>query len=116
MFTTFYNETIRKTVIAFGSLFDEIFVQRKNKSDNTVKRVLVPITYATQEKFIRMLNEFPDTKGQTDSAGIASILPRMGFSITSINYDGARKRNTVYKRFKYTDTDGTIDSQFSEVP
>ena len=116
MFTTFYNETIRKTVVAFGSLFDEIFVQRKNKSDNTVKRVLVPITYATQEKFIRMLNEFPDTKGQTDSAGIASILPRMGFSITSINYDGARKRNTVYKRFKYTDTDGTIDSQFSEVP
>ncbi len=59
MFTTFYNETIRKTVVAFGSLFDEIFVQRKNKSDNTVKRVLVPITYATQEKFIRMLNEFP---------------------------------------------------------
>ena len=116
MFTTFYNETIRKTVVAFGSLFDEIFVQRKNKSDNTVKRVLVPITYATQEKFIRMLNEFADTKGQTDSAGIASILPRMGFSITSINYDGARKRNTVYKRFKYTDTDGTIDSQFSEVP
>ena len=116
MFTTFYNETIRKTVVAFGSLFNEIFVQRRDKNDNTVKRVLVPITYAAQEKFIRMLNEFPDTKGQTDAAAIASVLPRMGFSITSINYDGARKRNTVYKRVKYKTTDGLIDSQFSEVP
>ena len=32
MFTTFYNETIRKTVVAFGSLFDEMFVVRKNKN------------------------------------------------------------------------------------
>ena len=28
MFTTFYNETIRKTVIGFGSLFDDIYVQK----------------------------------------------------------------------------------------
>ena len=116
MFATFYNETIRKTVIAFGSLFDEIFVVRKNKNGTTNKRVLVPISYASKEKFIRMLDEFPDTKGQDGAAAIASVLPRMGFSITSINYDGARKRNTVYKRFKYTSTDGEIDSQFSEVP
>ena len=116
MFTTFYNETIRKTVVAFGSLFDEIFVVRKNKNGTTNKRVLVPISYASKEKFIRMLDEFPDTKGQDGAAAIASVLPRMGFSITSINYDGARKRNTVYKRFKYTSTDGEIDSQFSEVP
>ena len=116
MFATFYNETIRKTVIAFGSLFDEIFVVRKNKDGSTNKRVMVPISYASKEKFIRMLDEFPDTKGQDGAAAIASVLPRMGFSITSINYDGARKRNTVYKRFKYTSTDGEIDSQFSEVP
>tara|TARA_Y100001937_G_C7076418_1_gene310840 strand:+ start:333 stop:1160 length:828 start_codon:yes stop_codon:yes gene_type:complete len=116
MFTTFYNETIRKTVVAFGSLFDEIFVVRKNKDGTTNKRVMVPISYASKEKFIRMLDEFPDTKGQDGAAAIASVLPRMGFAITSINYDGARKRNTVYKRFKYTSTDGEIDSQFSEVP
>ena len=116
MFATFYNETIRKTVVAFGSLFDEIFVVRKNKDGSTNKRVLVPISYASKEKFIRMLDEFPDTKGQDGAAAIASVLPRMGFSITSINYDGARKRNTVYKRFKYRSTDGEIDSQFSEVP
>ena len=96
MFTTFYNETIRKTVIAFGSLFDEIFVVRKDSDGNVSKRIMVPISYAAKEKFIRMFNEFPLTKGQTENAaGIASILPRMGFNMTSINYDPARKRNTV---------------------
>ena len=73
MFTTFYNETIRKTVVAFGSLFDEIKVQRRNSSGETVKRLLVPLTFAPKEKFIRMLNEFADTKGQTDSAAVSSL-------------------------------------------
>jgi hypothetical protein len=115
MFTTFYNETIRKTVVAFGTLFDEIFVVRRNKDGTTNKRVLVPITFAPKEKFLRMLNEYPNTKGQTDTAGIASVLPRMGFNIISINYDGTRKRNTVYKSIK--SADGTnVQTQFAEVP
>ena len=62
MFTTFYNETIRKTVVAFGSLFDEIFVVRKDSDGNVSKRIMVPISYAAKEKFIRMFNEFPLTK------------------------------------------------------
>ena len=116
MFTTFYNETIRKTVVAFGSLFDEIFVVRKNKDGTTNKRVMVPISYASKEKFIRMLDEFPDTKGQDGAAAIASVLPRMGFSITSINYDGTRKRNTVQKRYKTSTTTGVHETQYAEVP
>ncbi len=63
MFETFYNESLRKTVVAFGSLFDEIFVQRRDSDGNTAKKILVPITYAPKEKFIRMFDEFPLTKG-----------------------------------------------------
>ena len=115
MFTTFYNETIRKTVVAFGSLFDEIKVQRRNSSGDTVKRLLVPLTFAPKEKFIRMLDEYANTKGQTDSAAIASVMPRMGFNITSINYDSARKRNTSIKRFASA-SEQSIQTQFAEVP
>ena len=39
MFTTYYNEAIRKTVVAFGSLFDEIFVQRRDSAGNTIKKI-----------------------------------------------------------------------------
>ena len=115
MFTTFYNETIRKTVVGFASLFDEIFVQRRDSTGATTKKILVPITYATQEKFLRMLRELPNTKETENAAGIAGALPRMGFNITSINYDGQRKRNTVYERYK-SSTVGNTETQYSEVP
>ena len=59
MFDTFYNETLRKTVVAFGSLFDEIFVVRKDSNGNINKRIMVPITYAAKSKFIRMFDEYP---------------------------------------------------------
>ena len=94
--STFYHESIRKVVVAFGSLFDEIAVQRRDSSGNVSKRILVPIMYAPKEKFVQMLNEYPSLRdGETH---LAQVLPRMGFSITSINYDGSRKRNTVQKK------------------
>ena len=112
--STFYHESIRKVVVAFGSLFDEISVQRRDSNGNTVKKILVPISYAAKEKFIRMLNEFPILKDQ--GTHLAQVLPRMGFSITSINYDGVRKRNTLQKRYKVASSTGIHEHQFSEVP
>ena len=112
--STFYHESIRKVVVGFGSLFDEIAVQRRDSSGNVTKRILVPIMYAPQEKFIRMLNEYPSLRdGETH---LAAVLPRMGFAMTSINYDGTRKRNTVQKRFKTSTTTGVHETQFAEVP
>ena len=63
MFETFYNETIRNTVVGFGSLFNEIYVSRKDSSGNETSRFKVPITYGPKEKFIRMLNEYSGLKG-----------------------------------------------------
>ena len=57
--STFYHESVRKVVVAFGSLFDEIAVQRRDSSGNVTKRILVPIMYAPKEKFVQMLNQYP---------------------------------------------------------
>ena len=91
MFETFYNETIRNTVIGFGSLFNEIFVSRKDSNGNETSRFKVPVTYAAKEKFIRMLNEYSGLKGTTNERDIATILPRIGFNIESMNYDAEKK-------------------------
>ena len=115
MFETFYNESLRKTVIAFGSLFNEIFVIRRDRDNNTVKKILVPITYSPKEKFLRMLQEYPLLKGK-DTDLLGQILPRMGFNMTSISYDSTRKRNTISKRYEKTDTEGVYLKQFAEVP
>ena len=97
MFETFYNETIRNTVVGFGSLFNEIYVSRKNSSGSEVSRFKVPITYGPKEKFIRMLNEYSGLKGTDNERDISTVLPRIGFNIEAINYDAERKRNTISK-------------------
>ncbi len=48
--STFYHESIRKVVVAFGSLFDEISVQRRDSSGNVTKKILVPIHVRTKRK------------------------------------------------------------------
>ncbi len=122
MFTTFYNETIRRTVVGFGSLFDDIFIQRKNSAGTLQKKILVPITYSAKEKFFRMLREYPILKGDDSDVHIGQVLPRMGFSVTTIDYDGSRKRNTLSQRFLDGDVDSatgkllTNKTQFAEVP
>lgn len=116
MFETFYNETIRNTVVAFGSLFNEIYVVRKNSSGTETSRFKVPITYGPKEKFIRMLNEYSLLKGKGNGTEISTILPRIGFNIESINYDGERKRNTLSKRYTKNTDPNKLSFEFAEVP
>ena len=116
MFETFYNETIRNTVIGFGSLFNEIYVSRKDSSGNETSRFKVPITYAPKEKFIRMLNEYSGLKGTANERDISTILPRIGFNIEAINYDAERKRNTLSRRYSASSVANQIKTEYAEVP
>lgn len=116
MFETFYHGSIRNTVIAFGSLFNEIYVVRKDRNGVETSRFKVPITYAPKEKFYRMLNEYSALK---DGSGpeISTILPRIGFNIETITYDESRKRNTLSRRYKAHPTDvDKISYDYAAVP
>ena len=115
MFTQFYNETIRNTVVAFGSLFNEIYIKRQ-RSDGTDFNFKVPITYAPKEKFIRMLDEYTKLKDQGNPIDISDIIPRIGFNIDTMNYDSERKRTTISKRYFQTNSNSDIDFEYAEVP
>ena len=54
MFTTFYNGSIRKMVVAFGSLFNKIDIDRTESTGT--KHIRVPISYSSKEKYG---NNFP---------------------------------------------------------
>ena len=56
MFEYFYNQTLRKLTLAFGGLFDEIYVS-KDTSDGKIERTRVPLTYSGKEKFIRRIKQ-----------------------------------------------------------
>ena len=57
---TFYNESLRKTVIAFGSLFNDIYITRKDKTGVEIQTLKVPLAYGPKQKFIIRLEGDPN--------------------------------------------------------
>lgn len=112
MFNYYDNESIRKVVIAFGSLFNNIYVSRKNSSDVEQSRIRVPIGYGPKEKYIRRLEE---ESGITDTTKVQLTLPRLSFEIASIDYDPARHLNKLNKRYEQVAGENSKDI-FMEVP
>lgn len=87
---TWSHDTIRKYVILFGTLFDSLYVNRKNSSGEVVQTLKVPLNYGPKEKFLARLNQ-----DSTLNQSTAMTLPRMAFEITTMNYAGERKPNTI---------------------
>ena len=88
----FYHETMRKIVVSFGTLFNNIQIVRKNSSGAVVQSMKVPLAYGPQQKFLARI----DQDAGLDSK-VAITLPRMGFEIQNMTYDPARKLNRVQK-------------------
>ena len=111
MFTNFYNGSIRRMVAAFGSLFNQIYID-KEESGGT-KTMLVPIAYAGKEKFKVRLAGDPNLQNPNQIT-----LPRISFEITGYMYDGNRKRNSVTRHFvrPTTSNPSGVDYTYAEVP
>ena len=58
--TTFYHSHIRKAIIAFGTIFNNINIERKNSSGAVAQTIRVPLAYSTKQKFITRINRVPD--------------------------------------------------------
>jgi hypothetical protein len=110
----FYHETMRKIVVSFGTLFNNIQIVRKNSSGAIVQSMKVPLAYGPQQKFLARLNADPALASK-----IAVTLPRLGFEMNGITYDPSRKLNRVQKFRKVkssTDNANKLDSQYMPVP
>lgn len=90
--THFYHEKVRKSVSVFGSLFNNLYVIRKDASDQVISQVKVPLSYAPKSKFLERLAENPDLDNDQK---VAIKLPRMSFEITSMIYDQTRQLTKV---------------------
>ena len=95
----FYNQNLRKLVVAFGSLFSNIYIKHNNptlEGDPSIvlekTQIKVPITYAPQEKFIRRLLE---PSSITDGTRIETQLPKMSYIINSVMPDASRRKNKL---------------------
>mgnify|MGYP001476375931 CR=1 FL=1 len=110
--STFYHQTIRKYVAAFGTLFNDINIERKNSSGTVVERVKVPLAYGPRQKWILALSDTTDQRRV-----LAARLPRIGFALTGVSYDSVRKLNTVIRNVAAnTASTGSVLSQYNPVP
>ena len=108
----FYHESMRKVVVAFGTLFNNINIVRKDNAGKVIQSMKVPLAYGPQQKFLARLNQDPNL-----AAKVAITLPRIGFEINGISYDPSRKLNRVEKFKKAKGSDkNKQDTQFMPVP
>jgi hypothetical protein len=102
MFEYFYHEILRKTVVSFGSLFNNISIKHTNNSDQVVSVIKVPLAYGPTQKFLARLNQSPNL-----SKPIQITLPRMSFEFTGLTYDASRKATTTQSFLVKSEVDGT---------
>jgi hypothetical protein len=86
--TYYYHEIIRRTVIAFGTLFNDIYVRHKDSAGDSISEMKVPLAYGPTQKFLARIEQQPEL-----NKPIAMTLPRLSFEMTSIQYDPTRKAN-----------------------
>ena len=84
-----YHQIFRKSIIAFGTLFNNIVIKRKDskRKDGALESLKVPIQYGPYQKYLAMIAAEPTPERQS----MQITLPRMSFEISGLSYDGSRK-------------------------
>ena len=108
---TFYHQHLRKYAIVFGTIFNDIIIQRKDNSGNIVQDIKVPLAYAPREKALARLDQDPDLARK-----VGMVLPRMSFEMTSINYAPERKLNKIHRNVSaYSDDKAKLYAAYNPV-
>jgi len=109
--TYFYHEIIRKTIVGFGTLFNDVYIKHLNKDGTVADETKVGLSYGPSQKFLAKIQQQAEL-----SRSVAITLPRMSFEMTSLQYDPTRKTG-VTQTFKSIDkTDNKLKKVFMPVP
>jgi len=111
----FYNEAIKKTVVGFGTLFNNIEIRKIDPQTGDVLEVeKVPIAYGPKQKFLTRIEQNLDT---TSKRRVAIVLPRIYFELSNVSYDGSRKTSPIQKYRNIIDDNGNeVKVQYVPVP
>ncbi len=109
----FYHGIIRKCIVGFGTLFSDIYIDRKegdSVTGTTVQRLQVPLAYAPKEKWLVRIEQDPTLENHTYVS-----LPRMSFEIIGYNYDSTRKLNRM-QQIRCGDATNSMTFMYTPVP
>lgn len=106
----FFHDLLRKYVVSFGTLFNDIKLRRTNRLGEVISNIEVPLTYGPKEKFVSRLQQDPDLNKQT-----GFTLPRISFEIVRIGFDPGRQLPATNKIVS-TSQPEKAKTVFTEVP
>lgn len=95
-----YHRIIRKIVVAFGNVFNNISIARYDADGAEQEHFLVPILYGGKEKYVSRLEGDPNLDKK-----VQVTLPIMSFEMTDMSYDATRKLNTNQRLIHPSGTD-----------
>ena len=107
----YYHSAIRKYIIMFGNMFNDISVVRFNNAGAAVQSLTVPIAYGPKEKFLARLRQNADLGNE-----VATTLPRLSFEITGFNYDSTRAMNKQNRITSIGSGNNTLRSGWAPAP
>lgn len=108
----FFNDLMKKYVVFFGTVFNDIRIERVDSSDVKAQDIRVPLQYGPRQAFIARINENPD-----HLKPVSTMLPRMTFELTGMRYAQARKLPTTNKNFSTAiGNPRVLQSQYVPVP
>jgi hypothetical protein len=108
----YYHEIVKKTIVAFGTLFNNINIKHKKQDNSDYSIIKVPIAYGPTEKFLARLEQKPDLRKR-----VSIVLPRLAFEMTSIQYDNSRKVSSLQTFRALNTSDNKITNKvFMPVP
>lgn len=107
----YYHSLIRKYVVLFGSIFQDIYIDRVDSSNQTQKTLKVPLSYGPKEWYLARFADNPDLAKE-----IAKVLPRMAFDIQGFRYAPERKLNNTNQARVGNSYAGTLSVQNVGVP
>ena len=93
----YYHEILRKTIISFGTIFNDIKIRHRDGAGKESSEMRVPLAYGPMQKFLARLEQQADL-----NRAVQITLPRMSFETTNIAYDATRKSG-ITQTFKATD-------------
>lgn len=108
---TWQHSTLRKYVILFGTLFNNLYINRENSAGEVIQTMKVPLSYGPKEKFLARLEGNP-----TLDREIAIVLPRMAFEMVDLSYDPDRKMQTLQKIVATGDSNDSVKYMYAPVP
>jgi len=104
---TFYFATMKKIIVAFATIFDDI-----RYHDGFGREIAVPLHYSPRSKFVEQLQNSPDM----DQMACDTIFPKLGFEMVGLAFAPERHTNPLAKISDVYNDDDSSKFMFNRVP